>query len=214
EPGPRGGAAGSVARRAVGAPPASVTAGQLACDVPSGQLACADTPPEGASYYYSIFAVDAASNPSLAAHAGPVNVPDVTPPGKVSSFKVRKLGLIMAFSWTLPPAKDLKRVVIVKSKVHSPRTLTDGKVVCSGKATRAKIRQAGGTRAWYRTFAVDNAGNISAGGAILVTQPTFRLFPENGSELRGSVSLRWRKSNRASYYNVQLYLGSKRVTQG
>src|SRR5262249_42455269 len=77
-----------------------------------------------------------------------------------------------------------------------------------------KIRQAGGTRAWYRTFAVDNAGNVSAGGAILVTQPTFRLFPENGSELRGSVSLRWRKSNRASYYNVQLYLGSKRVTQG
>jgi hypothetical protein len=203
-----------VVRRAVGAPPASVTAGQAACDVASSLLACIDAPPEGATYFYSVFAVDAASNASLAAHAGPVPVPDVTPPGAPRAFRVRKLGLIMAFTWDLPTARDLKKVVIVKSKVHSPRTLTDGKVVFSGRASRAKIRQAGRTRAWYRMFAVDNAGNASAGPALLITQPKFRLFPETGSELRGNVKLRWLKSKRASYYNVQVFLGSKRVTQG
>ena len=143
-----------------------------------------------------------------------MTIPDLTPPGAPSGFKVRKKGLIMALSWTLPRAKDLRRIVIVKSKVRAPRTLTDGKVVFSGKAARANVRQAGGTRAWYRTFAVDNAGNASAGSSLLITQPKFRLFPENGSEVRGSVGLRWRKSKRASYYNVQVYLGSKRVTQG
>ena len=212
-PAPPSGVARYVVRRAVGAAPASVTAGQLACDVPAAQLACADTPPEGATYLYSIFAVDAASNPSLAAHAGPVAVPDVTAPGPPTAFKVRKKGLTMAFTWVLPKAGDLKKIVIVRSSVHSPRSLTDGKAVFSGKTTKANVRQLGGTRAWYKAFAVDNAGNASPSAGLQVVQPVFKLFPENGTDLRGSSRLRWKKSKRASYYNVQVYLGSKRITQ-
>jgi hypothetical protein len=202
-----------IVRRAVGAAPVSPTTGEAACDVDSTHLSCTDsTAGEGKTYFYSVFAVDAASNGSTAGHAGSVAIPDLTPPGQPTAFKVRKKGLVMAFTWNLPGAADLNRIVIVRNTTRSPRSLTDGKAVFSGKAKAANVRQKAGTRAWYKAFAVDNAGNASASAGLQVVLPVFKLFPENGSDLR-STKLSWKKSKRASYYNVQVFLGSKRVTQ-
>ena len=73
---PPSGVARYVVRRAVGAPPASVDRRAAGLRRPGEASSPASTrPPQGATYQYSIFAVDAASNASLAAHAGPISDP-------------------------------------------------------------------------------------------------------------------------------------------
>ena len=194
--------------------PATPTSGAAACDVPANTTSCTDsTAPEGHTYRYAIFAVDLASNGSTAAKPPAVVIPDLTAPGVPAAFSVKPKGLVVSMTWRLPTATDLLKIVIVRNGSRAPRTIADGKIVFSGKAAKASVKQLGGTTAFYRAFAVDGAGNFSATVAVRIRQPIFRLFPENGSELRGTVRLTWKKPKKASYFNVQLYLGSKRVTQ-
>jgi hypothetical protein len=204
-----------VVRRAVGnVPPASPTAGAAACDVPATARSCTDTTaPEGHTYRYAIFAVDLASNGSAAAAPPAVVIPDMTAPGAPGAFVVKPRGLVIAMTWRVPTASDLLKIVVVRNTAHTPKNVKDGKVVFTGKAAKASARQSGGTTAFYRAFALDRAGNVSATRGVRIKQPVFRLFPANGSELRGTVRLTWKKPKRASYFNVQVYLGSKRVTQ-
>lgn len=209
------GVARYVVRRAVSpAVPTSITSGSLACDVAASLESCVDTTaPEGATYRYGVFAVDAGGNGSLAALPGAVTIPDLTAPGVPSAFRVKAKGAVIAITWGLPTAADLNRVVIVRNASRAPRNLTDGKAIYSGKAKSFSLRQKAGTTAWYRAFAVDKAGNFSATAGVRIRLPIFKLFPENGSELRGTVRLTWKKPKKATYFNVQVYLGSKRVTQ-
>ncbi len=160
-----------------------------------------------------MFAVDVAGNGSAAAAPPPVVIPDLTAPGAPAAFVVKPKGLTIAMTWRLPTAKDLLKIVVIRNATRSPKTIKDGTVVFTGKAAKASVQQPGGKTAYYRAFAVDKAGNASATAAVRIRQPVFKLFPENGSELRGTVRLTWKKPKKASYYNVQVYLGSKRVTQ-
>jgi len=41
-------------------------------------------------------------------------------------------------------------------------------------------------------------GRFRPGTGYELVQPVFKLFPENGTDLRGSSKLRWKKSKRAS----------------
>ncbi len=204
-----------VVRRAVGTvPPSTVTSGAPACNVPDEDRTCVDTTAaEGQTYRYAVFAVDAAGNGSAAAAPPAVVIPDLTAPGVPPGFTVRPKGLTIAMTWRLPTAKDLLRIVVVRNATRAPRNVKDGTVVYNGKAAKASVKQLGGKTAYYRAFALDKAGNASATAAVRIRQPVFKLFPENGSELRGTVRLTWKKPKRATYFNVQLYLGSKRVTQ-
>jgi hypothetical protein len=157
--------------------------------------------------------VDASGNASAAAAPPAVVIPDMTGPGVPAAFSVKPKGLVIAMSWRLPTAADLLKIVIVRNSTRAPRSLTDGNVVFTGKAAKASVKQKAGTTAWYRAFAVDRAGNASATVGVRIKQPVYRLFPENGSELRGTVRLTWKKPKRATYFNVQVYLGSTRITQ-
>jgi hypothetical protein len=204
-----------VVRRAVApAIPTGPTAGGAACNVPDTELACVDTTaPEGHTYRYAVFAVDASGNGSAAAAPPAVVIPDLTAPGVPAAFVVKAKGLTIAMTWRMPTASDLLKIVVLRNATRAPRNIKDGTIVFSGKAAKASVRQLGGKTAFYRAFAVDRAGNASATAAVRIKQPVFKLFPENGSELRGTVRLTWKKPKKASYFNVQLYLGSKRVTQ-
>ncbi len=204
-----------VVRRAVGTvPPSSITAGAPACNVPKEQRSCVDTTAaEGQTYRYAVFAVDLADNGSGAAAPPAVVIPDLTAPGVPGAFTVKPKGLVIAMTWRLPTATDLLKIVVVRNAARAPRSAKDGTVVYTGKAAKAAVKQPGGKTAYYRAFAIDRAGNASATAAVRIRQPVFKLFPANGSELRGTVRLTWKKPKRATYYNVQLYLGSKRVTQ-
>jgi hypothetical protein len=220
DPAPAGGGSPSqvakyVVRRALGTvAPVTATAGTAACNVPVDASSCVDsTAAEGRTYRYAIFAVDAAGNGSLAAVPPAVVIPDMTGPGVPGAFVVKPKGLLIAMTWRLPTASDLSRIVIVRNARRAPRSIADGRVVFTGKAARASAKQLGGTTAWYRAFALDRAGNVSATAGVRIRQPAFRLFPASGSEVGGTVRLTWRKPKRATYFNVQLYLGSKRVTQ-
>jgi hypothetical protein len=204
-----------VVRRAISpAVPSGPTSGSAACDVPANANSCVDTTaPEGHTYRYAVFAVDAASNGSAGAAPAAVTIPDMTPPGAPAAWSVKAKGLTIAMTWRLPTAADLLEIVIVRNATRSPKSMTDGKIVYRGKAAKAAVKQLGGTTAYYRAFAVDHAKNASATGGVRIKQPKFRLFPENGSELRGTVRLTWKKPKRATFFNVQLYLGSTRITQ-
>ena len=205
-----------VVRRAISpAVPSGPTSGSGACDVAVSANSCVDTTaPEGQTYRYAVFAVDAAGNGSAGAAPAAVTIPDMTPPGApAASRSVKAKGLTIAMTWRLPAATDLLKIVIVRNATRSPKSMTDGKDRLHRQGREGPVRQLGGTTAFYRAFAVDRAGNASATGGVRIKQPKFRLFPENGSEVRGTVRLTWKKPKRASYFNVQMYLGSKRVTQ-
>ena len=117
-------------------------------------------------------------------------------------------------TWRLPTATDLLKIVIVKNATRSPKTLTDGKVVFTGKAAKATVRQLGGTsrllprvrrrqgrqRLRHRRRA-DQAARLQA-----VPRERQRAARHGAPDAGRSRSGR-------RYYNVQLYLGSKRVTQ-
>ena len=62
----------------------------------------------------------------------------------------------------------------------------------------------------YRVTAVDRAGNVAAQTAR--ASPGRRLLaPLNGARLKGPPVARWAEIPRATYYNVQLYRGNRKI---
>jgi Bacterial Ig-like domain len=173
---------------------------------------CTDTSPaEQTTYRYAIFAIDLAGNASLAAATSALTVPDRTKPEPPTVFRAKAKGVKIVFTWKLPAAADLERIVVVRNARRIPRSPTDGSRVYAGKGVTASRAQTAGTTVYYRAFAVDDAGNLAASKGVRVRLPRFRLFPESGSEVTGNVNLRWKRVARASYYNVQIYAAGKKI---
>ena len=160
---------------------------------------CVDTTaPEGHTYRYAVFAVDAAEQRIGRRRAGGRDDPDMTPPGAPAALSVKAKGLSIAMTWRLPTAADLLKIVIVKNATHSPKSPTDGKVVYTGKAAKASVGSSAASPPSTARSRIDRAGNASATAGVRIKQPVFKLFPENGSELRGTVRLTWKKPKRAT----------------
>jgi hypothetical protein len=75
--------------------------------------------------------------------------------------------------------------------------------------TDSKLRN--GRRHRYLLTAIDRAGNRSADQAGAVPTSLPLLNPARGARVSNPPTLIWEKSKRASYYNVQLYRGRKKV---
>jgi hypothetical protein len=68
-----------------------------------------------------------------------------------------------------------------------------------------------GRRYRYQVVAIDRAGNRSSDRASAVPTASPLLMPARGAKVRRPPLLLWDRVKRASYYNVQLYRGSKKV---
>ncbi|MGE5691782.1 MAG: HYR domain-containing protein [Pseudomonadota bacterium] len=136
---------------------------------------------------------------------------DRTPPADVTGVKARPVGSgAVAITWRLPPDADFDHVRVLRSLAADPATTT---AVYEGSATTfrdAKLRN--GVTYRYVIVAVDRSGNRSSGVAFAF-QPRATLLwaPADGARIVDRPLFVWARVAGASYYNVQVFRGNRKV---
>ena len=140
----------------------------------------------------------------------PRPTPDTTPPGNVRNLKARALSRAVLLTWGLPRDADLDHVTITRAKAGAGSASV---AVYSGKGTR--FRDKGLTNyVQYRYLVVtyDRAQNHGAGvSATAYPQAAYLVSPADGARVKVPVRLVWRRFSNASFYNVQLYRGTRKL---
>ncbi len=133
---------------------------------------------------------------------------DLKAPGEVSRVAIKVASRTLRLSWLLPQDPDLARVVVLRSSKKTRPT-----VVHQGRSTSFTDRRLkNGVRYRYTLRTADAAGNMSAGrGVSAVPQALALLAPPDAARVKTPPLLRWRKVDRATYYNVQLFRGTAKV---
>jgi hypothetical protein len=137
-----------------------------------------------------------------------VIVEDLTPPDTVTSFSAQVKGKTVALAWRRP-AGDVKGVQITRIPGQGARvtTLYTGSQV---RFTDTTVKAGG--KYEYRAVAFDAAGNRSkAVAATVVVRTSALVFPAEGQRVSAPPALRWLPVAGASYYNVQIFRGKKKV---
>jgi hypothetical protein len=136
-------------------------------------------------------------------------VPDTTPPGTVLELR-RRVGYgLLRLAWSLPTDPDFDHVEVVRSRGAKGAARA---VVYEGSAagyTEKRFRN--GTYYRYEVRSYDHAGNVSPGVGVVVPRSVLLRSPRDGAVVRLPPLLRWAGVPRASYYNVQVYRGSRKV---
>jgi len=174
-------------------------------DGTSGIASCTSTPyggPDNGNASVSGSCTDNAGNSAGAAFAFKY---DATPPqlGGLSFTPGNKL---LQFRWQVSP--DTAAITI--SRLAQKRGGTDV-VIYRGKAAHAFTdkKLTNGVRYKYSITSIDEAGNSAtiAGSAA----PTALFFPRDGEKIEKPPLLSWAAVKRASYYNVQLFRGNRKI---
>jgi hypothetical protein len=130
----------------------------------------------------------------------------VTIPPSVTNLTATAGDRSVKLTYEIPSVLD--HVVISRSAADDPEH-----VVYRGTSTTFTDRGlSNGTAYRYVVTGVDGAGHNSAGVAIAVT-PKRNLLrsPKEGARLRKAPKLVWFRDSEASYYNLQLYRGSRKI---
>ena len=193
--------------------------GEQVCAVAAAVTTCTDGVRPAGTYTYGVYAVDAAGNVSRTGTTASVTVArpagkDTTPPARAGHVDAEVHGTKAALSWQNPKDRDFDHVVVVANAKHRPRTVKDGSRLYSGKADSVAASGTPGTKLFLAVYAYDRNGNVSAPVYVSATFAPSALLPANGSTAGGSPALSWRGVARASYYNVQVFQGKKRVAVG
>jgi fibronectin type 3 domain-containing protein len=206
------GVAGYVLRRSTG---------EQVCTPAATVTTCTDGTRPAGTYTYAVYALDAAGNLSAAPGTATVTVSkaagkgkDTTPPARAAKVDADVRGTTASVSWQNPKDRDFDHVVVVANAKHRPKTVKDGARLYSGKADSVAANGAPGTKLFLAVYAYDRSGNVSAPVYVTATFAPSALLPANGSSAGGSPALSWRGVARATYYNVQVFLGKKRVAVG
>jgi large repetitive protein len=200
-----------------GGPPGSLAEGTPICgSVPASARGCSDaglTP--GASYRYSVFAIDAVGNVSLPGQTATISIPsttDKTPPKAPTALHALLANGQINLTWKNPKS-DLATITVVWNSKRAPRTSRDGNMIYHGDGTKVSLKlpklQAG-KQMRFGVFAVDRVGNVSvaARATVNVPQPSAVSLAPSG-KLSGSPGLTWNAVTGATYYNVQVFEGTQ-----
>lgn len=186
-------------------------AGFSSCSAPQSYAGLGD-----GAHTFRVAAVDAAGNsdPSPASYSwqivgvGPATI-DRTPPGNVTRLRrrvgYRRLGL----AWKPPSDSDFDHVQVLvgTSPKSQPRT-----VVYKGRGdTYTNTRFKNGLYYRYAVVSYDHAMNASRGVTLIVPPSALLRAPPAGRVVRRPPLLEWSAISKATYYNVQLYYGTKKV---
>lgn len=187
------------------------TAGFTPCTSPQAYSGLGD-----GAHTFRVEAVDPAGNAdsSPATYSwqivgvGPETI-DHTPPGNVRHLQ-RNVGYgVLKLTWTKPPDGDFDhvRIFVSTSPESPPRTL-----VYTGKRTRyTNKRFKNGLYYRYSVVSYDHADNASRGAAAVVPPSILLRAPRNGGVVHSPPRLLWGTVAKATFYNVQLYYGSRKV---
>jgi hypothetical protein len=200
-----------------GGPPESLAQGTPVCgSVPASARGCADAGlTQGASYRYSVFAIDAVGNVSAPGQTAAISIPsttDKTPPKAPTALHAQLSNGRITLRWKNPKS-DLATVTVVWNSKRAPRTSRDGNRIYHGAGTKVSLKlpklQAGKLMR-FGVFAADRVGNVSvaARATVNVPQPSPVSLAPNG-KLSGSPDLTWNAVTGATYYNVQVFEGTQ-----
>jgi hypothetical protein len=135
-------------------------------------------------------------------------VVDTVPPAPVGRLHANVSYARLVISWT--PAADTDHVVIFRG-IGQESSATQ---VYAGAGHRYVERNfANGVEHRYALVSYDKAGNVSPTAGLNVEPSAMLLAPRDGASVRRThpPALRWRAVRRASFYNVQLWLGQHKV---
>ncbi|MDQ3823195.1 MAG: hypothetical protein M3321_08140, partial [Actinomycetota bacterium] len=134
--------------------------------------------------------------------------PDVTPPAGVRSLAARARPGAVVVTWASPRDADFDHVVLRRSSGGAAAT-----VVYTGRGTRFEDRRVrAGVRYRYVAVAFDEAGNASPARAVTALARAAALIsPPEGAQVAAPPRLAWVRVASASYYNVQLFRGTRKV---
>jgi len=140
---------------------------------------------------------------------GPDAVPsgnDRTPPGNVREVKASTGNRTVSVAWKPPVDEDYSGVEITRTPGKAGEASS---VVFGGPGSRFLDRGLTvGTEYRYVIVALDEAGNRSAGVAVIaVARATALLSPAEGAVLKKPPKMTWKPSKGATYYNLQLWSG-------
>jgi fibronectin type 3 domain-containing protein len=213
------GVAGYQVRRSAadGTSPTTLAQGTPVCgSVPPSAMGCADSGlTQGAGYRYSVFAIDAVGNVSLAGKAAGISIPstlDKTPPNAVTALHAVVANGQISLKWKNPTA-DLATVSVIWNSKRAPRSSRDGNLVYRGTGAKVTLKVpnlSAGKQMRFAVFAADKVGNVSpaARATIIVPRPSQVSLAPHG-KLSGNPNLTWNAVTGATYYNVQVFEGTQ-----
>jgi hypothetical protein len=191
------------------------------CSLDGGGLAPCDSPKTYAdlgygTHAFTVRAVDAAGNTdaSPASDSWQIQpltpaVSDRTPPGDVKRIR-RDVGYgVLKLTWSRPSNDDFDHVKILVST--SPKDLPHKIVYKGARESYADRHFKNGLYYRYAVLSYDRAGNASRGATVVVPASILLRLPRDRAVLKAPPLLMWDRVPKASYYNVQLYYGGRKV---
>jgi hypothetical protein len=135
--------------------------------------------------------------------------PDTTPPGPVQALRRIVNYRLLKLQWSLPTDPDLAYVRVMRSRSSKGAAQA---VVYQGIATTYSDRRfQNGQYYRYEIQAYDTSGNASSLVRVVVPPSSLLRSPRDGSVVKAPPLLLWAGVARATYYNVQVYRGARKV---
>ena len=199
----------------------SETGSTFVCSLDAGGFAPCTSPKtyEGlgdGNHRFRVQAVDVAGNadPTPASYTWRISAvgpgtADHTPPENVSRLRRAVRYRVLRLGWARPPDADFDHVgVFVSTSAKSPARAA----VYQGAAS-AYVEKEFRNGFYYRFTVVsyDHAGNASRGASTVVPASALLRSPGDGAIVRKPPRLVWNAVPHASFYNAQLYYGTKKV---
>ena len=163
-------------------------------------------------HVFHVRATDRAGNtdPSTHSYSWRVAVPasaDTTPPPAVRGLK-RSVGYrFLKLRWSPPKGGDFDHVEVLRSH----ETGGEAPVYAGKRRDYVDRRFQNGTYFRYRIRSYDRAGNASRAVRVVVPASILLRSPGDRKVVKAPPLLLWAGARRASYYNVQVYVGSQKL---
>ncbi len=140
----------------------------------------------------------------------PASVQPDLPPGDVISAKGVLRTKAIVLSWKLPGDADLENVQVMRSPGKGK---AEQSIVYKGKGTSFRDTHVNAGKQYrYLIVAYDKKGNRAVGVPVVVLfKLRLLLAPGDGAKVKKAPLLKWKKTTKATYYNVQLYRGTQKL---
>ncbi|MGB2875966.1 MAG: hypothetical protein WBB76_10910 [Gaiellaceae bacterium] len=132
---------------------------------------------------------------------------DTVPPPPVTGLRASVSYRRLVLSWT--PSGDTDHVVILRST--DAKNAASAQVYQGPGGTYAETKFVNAGYHHYSVTSYDKAGNVSAPVDVTVPASALLLAPADGASMTAPPTLLWRGVPSASYYNVQLWRGTKKI---